>query len=64
MEEGFKNIRAALEYAVKSEKLIVKVYTKAYSGITNNDAEEVIGDLIEEERSHTDYSQMLARELD
>lgn len=64
LEEGFKNIKAALEYAVKSEKLTVEVYTKMYSGITNNEVKKVIGDLIEEEKSHVDYFQMLARELD
>lgn len=62
-EEEFKNIKEVLEYAVKSEKLTVEFYTKMYSGITNSGVKKVIGDLIEEEKSHVDYFQLLAKEL-
>lgn len=62
-EDGLKDIKAALEYAVKSEKLTVEVYTKMYSGITNDEVKAVIADLIEEEKTHVDYFQRLAKEL-
>lgn len=62
-KEGFKDIKAALEYAVKSEKLTVEVYTRMYSGITDNEVKVVIGELIEEEKTHVEYFQMLAKEL-
>lgn len=62
-KDGFKNIKAALEYAVKSEKLTVEVYIRMYSGITNNEVKAVLEELIEEEKTHVDYFQMLAKEL-
>lgn len=61
--DGFKNIKAALEYAVKSEELTVEVYTKMYSGITNAEVKAVLKELIEEEKTHAEYFRMLAKEL-
>lgn len=63
-KDGMKDIKSALEYAVKSEELTVELYTKMYSGIINNEVKAIIAELIEEEKSHVEYFQMLAKELD
>lgn len=62
-QEGFKNIKETLEYAVKSEKLTVELYTKMYSDIKDEEVKNVLEGLIEEEKSHVDYFQMLFDEL-
>jgi rubrerythrin len=60
--EGW-NLKDALEYAVKSENHTIEVYTKMYSGITNNEVKKVLAELIEEEKTHAEYFQKLADEL-
>ena len=62
-EDAFKNLKSALEYAVKSETLTVEVYTKMYEGITKVEVKEVLYTLIEEEKTHIDYFKKLLNEL-
>jgi rubrerythrin len=57
------DLKAALEYAIKSEKLTVDVYTRMYSGINNNEVKEVLAQLIEEEKSHVEYFEKLLAEM-
>ncbi len=62
-EDAFKDLPSALEYALKSEKLTVEVYTKLYEGIRNSEAKEVLSALIKEEKSHIDYFTELIEEI-
>jgi rubrerythrin len=56
-------MNSAFEYAIKSEKLTVDVYTKMYSGINNKEVKEVLAQLIEEEKSHVSYFEKLSEEM-
>lgn len=59
-EDAFKDLKTAIEYAVKSEKLTVEVYQKMYEGVTNPEVKELLGKLIEEEQSHVEeFSKLL-----
>jgi rubrerythrin len=62
-EDAFKDLKSALEYAVKSEKLTVEVYTKMYEGITNSEVKKVLYNLIEQEKAHIDYFSKLLNEI-
>jgi rubrerythrin len=57
------DLKSAFEYAIKSEKLTVDVYTKMYSGINNKEVKEVLAQLIEEEKSHVSYFEKLSEEM-
>lgn len=62
-EDAFKDLQAAIEYAIKSEKLTVEVYTKMYKGITTGEVKDVLGKLIDEEKAHIDYFTKLLKEI-
>ncbi|MBI6872023.1 ferritin family protein [Clostridium aciditolerans] len=63
-EDAFKDLKSAIEYAVKSEKLTVEVYTKMYKGIAEGEVKEVLFKLIDEEKAHIDYFTKLLNEID
>lgn len=63
-EDAFKDLKSAVEYAVKSEKLTVEVYTKMYQGIAEGEVKEVLFKLIDEEKAHIDYFTKLLNEID
>lgn len=54
LEDAFKDFKAAVEYAIKSEQLTVEVYTKMYEGIVEGEVKELLYNLIDEEKSHVD----------
>jgi rubrerythrin len=59
-EDAFKDYKSAIEYAIKSEKLTVEVYTKMYEGIIEGEVKELLGTLIDEEKTHIDeFSKLL-----
>lgn len=62
-EDAFKDLKSALEYAIKSEKLTVEVYTKMYEGITNVEVKEVLYNLLDQEKAHIDYFTKLLNEI-
>ncbi|MCT8977629.1 ferritin family protein [Clostridium sp. CX1] len=63
-EDAFKSLKSALEYAIKSEKLTVEVYTKMYEGISIGEVKEVLSGLIEQEKAHVDYFTKLLSEIE
>lgn len=63
-EDDFKDLKSAMEYAVKSEKLTVEVYTKMYQGIAEGEVKKVLFKLIDEEKAHIDYFTKLLNEID
>ena len=59
-EDAFKDLKAAIEYAVKSEELTVEVYTKMYEGIAEGEVKELLSKLIDEEKAHVEeFSKLL-----
>ena len=59
-EDAFKDLKSAIEYAIKSEQLTVEVYTKMYEGIVEGEVKELLGTLIDEEKSHVEeFSKLL-----
>ena len=59
-EDAFKDYKTAIEYAIKSEKLTVEVYTKMYEGIVEGEVKQLLGTLIDEEKTHIDeFSKLL-----
>jgi len=58
--DAFKDLKAAIEYAIKSEQLTVEVYTKMYEGVTEGEVKELLYKLIDEEKSHVEeFSKLL-----
>lgn len=62
-EDAFNDLKSAIAYAIKSEKLTVEVYTKMYQGITNDEVKAVLHKLIDEEKAHVDYFEKLFNEI-
>lgn len=62
-EDTFKDLKFAIDYAIKSEKLTVEVYTKMYDGITEGEVKDLLHKLIEEEKAHVDYFTKLLNEI-
>lgn len=62
-EDAFKDLKSAVEYALKSEKLTVEVYTKMYQGVTEGNVKNVLHKLIDEEKAHADYFSKLLNEI-
>ena len=59
-EDAFKDLKTAIEYAIKSEQLTVEVYTKMYEGIVEGEVKELLSTLIDEEKSHIEeFSKLL-----
>lgn len=59
-EDAFKDLKTAIEYAVKSEELTVEVYTKMYEGIAEGEVKELLFKLIDEEKAHVEeFSKLL-----
>ncbi len=59
-EDAFKDLKSAIEYAIKSEQLTVEVYTKMYEGIVEGEVKELLSKLIDEEQSHVEeFSKLL-----
>lgn len=59
-EDAFKDLKAAIEYAIKSEQLTVEVYTKMYEGVVEGEVKKLLSTLIDEEKSHIEeFSKLL-----
>jgi len=59
-EDAFKDMKSAIEYAIKSEQLTVEVYTKMYEGIVDGETKQLLNVLIDEEKSHVEeFSKLL-----
>jgi len=59
-EDAFKDLKSAIEYAIKSEKRTVEVYTKMYEGIVEGEVKDVLCKLIDEEKLHVEeFSKLL-----
>jgi rubrerythrin len=58
-KDAFKDMKSAVEQAVKTEELTVKVYEKMYEGITEPDAKSIMENIIDEEKAHVVYFKSL-----
>jgi Uncharacterized conserved protein len=62
-EDAFKDLKSAVEYALKSEKLTVEVYTKMYEGISNSEVKDILHKLVNEEKAHVEFFSRLLIEI-
>lgn len=62
-EDAFKNLKSAIESALKSEKLTVELYTNMYKGTLSDDVKEMFNTIIEEEKEHVKYFSKLLQEI-
>lgn len=62
-EDAFKNLKSAIERALKSEELTVELYTNMYKGILSDEVKEIFNIIIEEEKEHVKYFSKLLEEI-
>ncbi len=58
-KDAFKDLKSAVEQAVGTEELTVKVYEKMYEGITEPAAKTIMEKIIDEEKAHVVYFRSL-----
>lgn len=57
------NLLEVLEEAVRSEKHTIELYSRMYSGVRLPEVKAVIEKIMEEEKHHAEYFEILAKEL-
>lgn len=62
-EDAFKDLKSAIESALKSEKLTVELYTNMYKGFLSEEVKEMFDIIIKEEKEHVLYFSKLLEEI-
>ena len=62
-KDSFTDLKAALTYSVKAEKLTINIYTQMYERVPKNDFSEILSIIIEEEKAHEAYFSKLLQEI-
>jgi len=59
----FNNIKQAIEYAINSEELSVKVYTEMFGQAMDKAAKETFAEILNEEKAHAAYFTKLLNDI-
>ena len=62
-KDAFKDLKAALTYSIKTEKLTVSIYTQMYEKVSQNDVSGILSTILEEEKAHVAYFSKLLKEI-
>ncbi|MEY7999706.1 ferritin family protein [Clostridium sp. Mt-5] len=62
-EDAFKDLKTAIQYAIRTEELTVQVYSHMYDGVSKKDAKDMLSVIIEEEKGHAAYFSKLLKEM-
>lgn len=62
-EDAFKDLKTAIQHAVKTEELTVQVYSRMYEGISKKDAKDILSVILEEEKGHVAYFSKLLKDI-
>lgn len=62
-EEAFRDLKASVSYALKSEELTVDIYSKLYESAKRQDVKDLLKKLIKEEKGHVNYFEKILKSL-
>lgn len=60
---AFKDLKSALTYSLKYEKITISIYTQMYGNVLQKDISKILSIIIEEEKVHVSYLLKLLQEI-